>query len=242
MPELTIEVPTRDGESDCVFITPEGKGPWPGVIYLTDVWGNRPAAHEMAARVAAQGYAVLMPNIFYRLHKPPFDPLLMGGERGMATAMPLISSLDTDMMVRDGLSWIDYLLGRQDVAKKLAVVGYCFSGAMAVRIAATSDKIAAAASFHGGRLVTDQPNSPHTLIPNITAELYFSHAIEDQSATPQQIAQLDDALKGWGGKYQSEMYEGARHGWTVPDSEAYNPAQSERHYEKLFALLKRTLA
>ena len=137
---------------------------------------------------------------------------------------------------------ISWAAGRCRWETKVAVVGYCFSGAMAVRIAAAlPDQIAAAASFHGGRLVTDQPDSPHTLIPTITADLYFGHAVEDQSATPEQIAQLDDALKGWGGKYQSEVYEGAHHGWTVEGGEAYNKAQSERHFEKLFDLLKRTL-
>jgi carboxymethylenebutenolidase len=146
-------------------------------------------------------------------------------------------------MVADGIAYTEYLLGRQDVAgSKVAVVGYCFSAAMAVRTAAAiPDKVAAAASFHGGRLVTEQPDSPHTLIPKIEAELYFGHAVNDQSATPQQIAQLDDALKAWGGTYQSQMYEGAHHGWTVEGGEAYNPAQSERHFEKLFDLLKRTL-
>lgn len=243
MPEVTIDVPTRDGEADSVFLTPPGKGPWPGVVYLTDVWGIRPAAREMAARVAAEGYVVLMPNIFYRTHKAPFDPLLTGGERNMEAVKSLLGAIDAEMMARDGVSYVEYLLGREDVQKpKVAVVGYCFSGAMAVRTAAAApDKVAAAASFHGGRLVTDQPDSPHTLIPEITAELYFGHAIEDQSATPQQIEQLDAALKGWGGKYQSEMYEGARHGWSVPGGEAYNPAQSERHFEKLFDLLRRTL-
>ena len=113
---------------------------------------------------------------------------------------------------------------------------------MAVRtVAAAPDKVAAMASFHGGRLVTDQPDSPHTLISKITAALYFGHATQDQSMTAQQIAQLDAVLKSWGGTYQSEIYEGARHGWAVPGGDAYDPVQSERHYAKLFDLLDRTL-
>jgi len=239
---VTIDVPTRDGEAGSVFLTPAGRGPWPGVVTLTDVWGIRPDARAMAARAAA-GYAVLMPNIFYRTHKVPLDPKLTGGERNMAVAGPLLASMDADKMTRDGVSYVDYLLGREDVQKpKVAVVGYCFSGAMAVRTAAAApDKVAAAASFHGGRLVTDSKDSPHTLIPKIKAELYFGHATQDLSMTAQQIEQLDAGLKGWGGKYQSEIYEGARHGWAVPGGEVYNPAQSERHFEMLFDLLKRTL-
>jgi carboxymethylenebutenolidase len=253
MLEQKIDIPTPDGEADSEFYTPEGKGPWPGVIYLTDIWGLRPATEKMARRVAGEGYAVLLPNIFYRTNKPPIDPLLKGQERGMEVAGPLLASMNAERMVADGIAYADYLLARADVGKpgasagagatnkKVAVVGYCFSGAMAVRLAAAiPEKIAAAASFHGGGLVTDRPDSPHTLIPEITAELYFGHAVEDQSATPRMVAQLDAALKGWGGTYQSEVYEGARHGWTV-EGPVYNPAQSERHFEKLFDLLQRTL-
>ena len=243
MPEVSLQVATRDGEADSLFLTPAGAGPWPGVVYLTDVWGIRPDVTAMAWRLAAQGYAVLVPNIFYRTHKVPFDPKLTGGERNMTVAGPLLASMDAEKMARDGMSYVEYLLGREDVAKsRVAVVGYCFSGAMAVRTAAAApDKVVAAASFHGGRLVTDQPDSPHTLIPSIKAELYFGHAIEDPSMTAQQIALLDAGLKGWGGTYQSEIYEGARHGWAVPGGESYNQPQSERHFEKLFDLLKRTL-
>jgi carboxymethylenebutenolidase len=101
--------------------------------------------------------------------------------------------------------------------------------------------VAAAASFHGGQLVTDGPDSPHSELPKVTAELYFGHAVEDQSMPPAAIEKLDDALKGWGGAYQSEIYEGARHGWSVPGRPVYDEAQSERHFAKLFDLLKRNL-
>jgi carboxymethylenebutenolidase len=247
MREAKVNVSTPDGIANSFLYTPadpasKDAGPWPGIVYLTDIWGIRPATRKMAARVAEQGYVVLLPNLFYRTHKEPVDPLLKGGQRGMDVAGPLLASMTPARMVTDDLAYIDYLVGREDVTKpKVAVVGYCFSGGMAVRAAAAApDKVAAAASFHGGRLVSDQPDSPHTLIPKIKAELYFGHAVNDQSATPQQIAKLDEVLKGWGGKYQSEIYEGAQHGWTVSDHN-YNAAQSERHFEKLFDLLKRTL-
>ena len=100
--------------------------------------------------------------------------------------------------------------------------------------------MAAAASFHGGHLVTEAPDSPHTELPKVKAELYFGHAAEDQSMPPAAIEKLDDALKGWGGVYQSEVYEG-KHGWSVPGRPVYDQAASERHFSKLFDLLKRTL-
>jgi len=122
------------------------------------------------------------------------------------------------------------------------VVGYCFTGQFALRAAAAAPgMVAAAASFHGGQLVTEAPDSPHTELPQVKAELYFGHAVEDQSMPPAAIEKLDDALKGWGGVYQSEIYEGARHGWSVPGRPVYNERQAERHYAKLFDLLERNL-
>jgi carboxymethylenebutenolidase len=122
------------------------------------------------------------------------------------------------------------------------VVGYCYTGAMALRTAAVcADRIAAAASFHGGQLVTDAPDSPHTRIPRVKGELYFGHAVEDQSMPPEAIETLNTTLKGWGGAYQSEIYEGARHGWTVPGRDVYDEKQADRHYQKLSDLMQRTL-
>jgi carboxymethylenebutenolidase len=125
---------------------------------------------------------------------------------------------------------------------KVGVVGYCFTGQMAVRIAAAvPDKIAAASSFHGGFLVTPAPDSPHKILAPIKARLYFGHAVEDQSATPEQISTLEAALRDWRGAFQSEVYEGARHGWTVPGRDVYNEFQAERAFEKLVELLEATL-
>ncbi|HWF64402.1 MAG TPA: dienelactone hydrolase family protein [Rhizomicrobium sp.] len=245
MSEQTVTISTPDGQAPAKLFTPDdSKGPWPGVVYLTDIWGIRPANEKMARRVAGQGYAVLMPHLFYRTQPMTFDPLLKGQPRNMSVIGPLLASLPPAKMARDGGAYVDYLLQRPEVSgPRLAVVGYCFSGAMAVRTAAARpEKIAAAASFHGGRLVSDTEDSPHLLIPKISAELYFGHAVEDPSMTPEQIGILEDSLKAWGGTWQSEIYEGAKHGWAVEGRpEVYNPAQAERHYEKLFDLLKRTL-
>jgi len=243
----TITVTTPAGQAPAELFTPQdaaaGKK-WPGVVMLTDIWGIRPANEKMARRVAEQGYAVLLPHIFYRNQPLSFDPLLKGQPRDMALIGPLLASMPPANMVQDGEAYVRALLARPDVkGPKAAIVGYCFSGAMALRTAAAvPDLIAAAASFHGGRLVTDGADSPHLQIPKVQAELYFGHAVEDPSATPEQIAVLQQALKNWGGRYQSEVYAGALHGWTVEGRpEIYNAVQSERHFEKLFDLLKRNL-
>jgi carboxymethylenebutenolidase len=199
----------------------------------------------MARRIAEAGYTVLMPNLFYRYGKLPLldFEFQMGEARSMKAMGELFAALPPAAMEKDAPFYVDAMLNRNDVSgNKIAVVGYCFTGAMALRTAAVApDRIAAAASFHGGRLVTEDEDSPHTRIPQVKGELYFGHAVEDQTATPAQIAKLEDTLKGWGGVFQSEMYEGARHGWTVPGRDVYDEKQAERHYEKLFDLLRRTI-
>jgi carboxymethylenebutenolidase len=242
--EEKTTIKAADGSAETIVYSPGG-GKFPPVLFYTDIFGVRPAAQGMAQRVAAAGYTVMMPNVFYRYGKLPLldFEFQMGEERSMKALGALFASLTGANMEADAPHYVNALLGREDVqGGKIAVVGYCFTGAMALRTAAVEpDKVASAASFHGGRLVTEDADSPHTRVPKVKGELYFGHAVEDQSATPAQIAQLDNALKGWGGEFQSEMYEGARHGWTVPGRDVYDEKQAERHYEKLFDLLKRTI-
>ena len=245
MMEYKTMVDAADGSAETVIYTP-GDKPYPGLLFYTDIFGVRPAQQGMAEKIAAAGYTVMMPNVFYRHGKLPLldFEFQMGEERSMKTLGALFGALPGAAMERDAPYYVEALLNRNDVSgSKIAVVGYCFTGAMALRTAAVEpDKVAAAASFHGGRLVTEDANSPHTRIAQVKGELYFGHAVEDQSATPAQIAKLDDTLKGWGGVFASEMYEGALHGWTVPErQDVYNEKQAERHYEKLFDLLKRTI-
>jgi carboxymethylenebutenolidase len=124
----------------------------------------------------------------------------------------------------------------------MGVVGFCFAGGVALRIAAARpDRIAAAASFHGGGLATDAPTSPHLLLPRIQARLYFGHATQDRGMPAAAIEKLDRALDAWGGRYESKVYEGAFHGWTVPDSPVYNQPQAERAFQKLTELFAETL-
>jgi len=244
MIEYTPNIEAADGSAEAFVYTP-GDGPHPGLLFYTDIFGIRPEAQEVAKRYAEAGYTVMMPNLFYRHGKLPlFDfEFKFGEERTMKLLGALFGSLTGAMMEKDAPLYVEALLNRNDVlGEKIAVVGYCFTGAMALRTAAVvPDKVAAAASFHGGRLVSDDEDSPHTRIPQVKAELYFGHAVEDQTATPEQIAKLEDTLKAWGGQFQSEMYEGALHGWTMPGRDVFNEKQAERHYEKMLDLLKRKI-
>jgi carboxymethylenebutenolidase len=244
MIEKKFEIAAADGVIDAILYAPDDVAR-PGVLFYTDIFGIRPANQGMAQRVAAQGYTVLMPNVFYRYGKPPFaDASFKWGEPdSMKIINGLFGALTGALMERDAPVYAEALIDRPEVSEgKIGVVGYCFTGAMALRTAAVcADQIAAAASFHGGQLVTAEPDSPHSGIPQVKGELYFGHAVEDQSMPPDAIEKLNDTLKAWDGKYQSEVYEGARHGWTVPGRDVYNEKQAERHYEKLFDLLKRNL-
>ncbi len=242
--EKKLEIAAAGGVTDAILYVP-GEGRYPGLLFYTDIFGVRPANQGMAQRVAEQGYAVLMPNVFYRYGKPPFAgaDFKWGEPDSMKIIHGLFGALTGAMMEKDAPFYVQALLDQPEVsAGKIGVVGYCFTGAMALRTAAVSAaQVAAAASFHGGELVTQQPDSPHSRIPQVKAELYFGHAVEDQSMLPAAVEKLNGTLKAWGGKYQSEVYEGARHGWTVPGRDIYNEKQAERHYAKLFDLLKRNL-
>ena len=245
MIEEEIAIRTSDGTADGFLYRAEGERRLPGVIHLTDIGGIRSSHREMARRLAEKGYAVLMPNVFYRTGKPPvLDVKLgMGDERTMKRFRELTAPLTPEAVERDARAYVNFLAGHSAASRgPIGVVGYCFTGAFAMRTAAAEpDKVAAVASFHGGGLYTDAPTSPHLVLPRIKARLYFGHATNDRSMPQEAIEKFDRALDAWGGKYQSEVYEGAFHGWTVPDAPIYNQAQAERAFEKLTELFANTL-
>jgi carboxymethylenebutenolidase len=244
MIEEEIEIRTHDGAADAVLYRHDD-GRRPGVIHLTDIGGVRAAHRGMARRLAEEGYTVLMPNIFYRTGRPPMidSDVRADPERLKKRFAELMEPLTPEAMESDGGDYVDFLAAQSSISGgPMGVVGYCFSGAMALRTAAARpDKIAAAASFHGGKLYTDTPASPHLELPRVKARLYFGHAIEDRGMPADAIEKLDRALEEWGGKYESEVYEGAYHSWTVPDSAVYNQPQAERAFNKLTELLANTL-
>lgn len=241
-----VQIQMRDGVSDSLIFRPEGEGAWPGIMHLTDIGGIRPSQHEMARQLAAEGYCVLMPNLFYRTARPPiFGSWQVSHEIVMARMPELTRPLTPESIEKDGARYVEFLAGVKHVLQgaPLGVAGYCYSGAVALRFAAARPgRIGAVASFHGGGLFKkDDPASPHLVLPRVDAKLYFGHAVEDRSMPAEAIKAFEDALAQWGGEYESEVYEGAYHSWTTPDSPVYNPVQAARAFSKLTDLFARAL-
>lgn len=241
----TLDVRTADGVADAYLTRPDNGGPYPGVLLIMDAIGLRPQIERMADRIASSGYVVLAPNVFYRAGRAPVIRLpdfTDSGQRGsfMQAVRPLIEELTPQRAARDGAAYLDYLTGI--AAGSVAITGYCMGGRVGWRIAAAyPDRVAALASFHGGGLVTDAPDSPHRSASDLRAEMYFGHADHDPNMTPAQIAELDRALDDAGASYRSELYEGAMHGYTMADTAVYDETAAERHFTELLALLERTL-
>jgi carboxymethylenebutenolidase len=243
--EMALHARTPDGDAEGFLYHPDAKGPWPGVLFYTDIGGIRQAPRGQARRLASEGYSVLVPNLFYRTSSLPVFTfkINLGDERTTRRFAELSAPLTPEAMDRDAAAYVDFLAARLDVAKRpMGVVGYCYSGTMAMRTAAVRpDKIEALASFHAGRLPVDAPASPHLLLPKIKARLYFGHAVEDRSMPEEAVKKFEEALRTWGGKYESETYASAFHGWTMTDSPVYNQPQAERAFGKLTELLSETL-
>jgi carboxymethylenebutenolidase len=244
--EESFEIASPDGVIDGVICTPADLTRRPVVLFLTDIGGLRPSQIDRGRRLAAEGYVVCLPNVCYRTRRPPlFDaPRDMKDERTKQRFVELTAPLTPEAVARDAEVYVNWLAARPDVAPPaIAVVGHCFSGSFALRIAAARpDRVVAAASFHGGGLATEGASSPHLLLPKVRARLYFGHAVKDGSMPVEAIARLDQALKAWGGQYESETYEGALHGWTASDGPMFNAAQAERAFQKLVHLLRGTLS
>lgn len=243
----TIDVPTPDGVADCLLATPDQPGPHPAVLVHMDAFGLRPRLEEMAATLAGEGYVVLLPNAFYREGRAPLldltglaDPEQRGAL--FATIMPWIRGLTPAKATSDSAAFLEQLLGREDVGGPVAVVGYCFGGALALRTAAhRPDVVVAAAAFHPARLATDAKDSPHLLADAIRAEVYVASADQDPGMPPEQQTRLERALSGAGVTHVCEQYDGALHGWTMADTHVYDAAATERHWAALRDLLARRL-
>ncbi|MFN2638103.1 MAG: dienelactone hydrolase family protein [Gemmatimonadaceae bacterium] len=244
MIEQNLEIRTPDGTIDALLVRPESSEPLPAVINLTDGLGFRPAFAEQSKRIAEHGYVVLTPNIFYRTTKPPVFPFEpdFADARTKDRFNELKDPLTPDAMARDGSAYVDFLVAQSFVSGgPMGVIGFCFAGQFALRIAAARpDRIGAAASFHGGGLFTDTDTSPHLVLPQVQARLYFGHAANDQSMPAAAIEKFERALEEWGGSYESETYE-ARHGWMIPGRPVYDKENQERGFAKLMELLDDTL-
>ncbi|TML36563.1 MAG: dienelactone hydrolase family protein [Actinobacteria bacterium] len=241
-----VDIRTPDGVGDAYLARPDD-GPHPGVLFIMDAYGLRPTINEMVDRVAADGYVVLAPNVFYRAGRSPVLPLpdLTDPEQRTSffqSLRPLIEQLTTERIAADGAAYLDYLAAA-GATEPFAITGYCMGARIGWRIAAAHpDRVAALGGFHAGGLVTDAADSPHRSAADVKAELYFGFADNDRSMTADQIAELERTLDEAGARYRSEVYEGAQHGYTMADTAAYNEAARERHFRELRALLNRTLA
>jgi carboxymethylenebutenolidase len=242
-----VDVPMASGVADSALFYPEGKGKWPAVLVWTDILGLRPVFREMGQRLAGEGYVVLVPNPFYRNAKAPiFDGSFdFNKPEDRAKVMPMAAALTADANISDAKSYVAFLDAQPQTnkKKKMGVQGYCMGGPLTFRTAATaSDRIGAAATFHGGGLVTDKPDSPHLMIPQMKAEVLCAVADNDDKRDPTAKDKLKEGFAAAHLKATVEVYEGCNHGWTVRGSQVYNEAGAERAWGELTALYKRNLA
>jgi len=242
-----VEIPTPDGDARAFFFHPEGKPALPGVIFYMDAPAIRPALFSMAERLAGHGYAVLLPDMFWRAGPyAPIDIKAVFGDEAKRREVfgKLMGSTNAEKAMRDTGAFLDWLAKRPDVKDgKVGVTGYCMGAGLALRAAgAYPDRIGAVGGFHGGRLATDEPDSPHLLAPKIRAKVYIGGADEDAGFPPEQADRLRDALTAAGVDNSVEIYAGARHGYAPPDMPVYDEAASERHWRELLKLLGETLS
>jgi carboxymethylenebutenolidase len=245
MSRTATDIKTADGVCPTSVFLPDGRGPWPAVILYMDGPGIRPVLFDMAQRIASAGYVVLLPDLFYRAG--PYDPvdpkLLFGDPERRAAHGKFFTSTSNRKAAADTRALLDYLDTRNDVAgPRVGVTGYCMGGGIALTAAATyPDRIAAAASFHGGRLATDADDSPHKLAGQIRARVLVIGADNDQGFPVEQAERLRRALAEAGVDHRVEIWPGVAHGWTMPDIPIYDAAAAERHFEELLALFGATL-
>jgi carboxymethylenebutenolidase len=245
MSEELVSIRTRDGDCPAYVFTPAAAGRHPAVIFYMDGLGIRPTLFEMSQRLADHGYVVLLPDLFYRAgtYEPlvPKEVFAAGDVRGALAH--LFTSTDNRRAGEDTEAFISYLDTRADVAgPKIGTTGYCLGGAISLTAAGTyPDRIAAAASFHGGNLATDSELSPHRLAPQMNGQVYVAGADRDDSYPPEMAARLEAALSDAGVDHRCEIYLDARHGWTMADFPVYDEAAAERHWRELTALFEETL-
>jgi len=248
--ESDVTIKTPDGSCDAAFIH-TASGAHPGVIVWPDAAGLRPSMREIGKRIAAEGYSVLVPNPFYRLGKAPMftsaADIDFRSQDTMAKILPLMSSINAPGAAeKDAAAFVTFLDAQSQVdkSKKIGTQGYCMGGPLVVRTAATvPDRIGAGASFHGGGLVTDKPDSPHLLAPKIKARMYFAVASNDDQRQPDAKDKLRESFAKAGVPAEIEVYS-ARHGWCVPDmpiedgTPLYDKMEAERAWGKLVTLYK----
>jgi carboxymethylenebutenolidase len=240
-----VEIKTPDGVADAYFVHP-AKGKCPGVLIWPDIFGLRPAFKEMAARLAASGYSVLVINPFYRTKKAPTAPDHpdFNDPATRQALMTLAGTLSPDTAVTDAKAFVAFLDRQPSVDKKrkMGTTGYCMGGPFVLRTAATfPNRIGAGATFHGGGLVTDKPDSPHLLIPQTKAHYLIAIAENDDKRQPEAKDVLRDSFAKAHLPAEIEVYAGTLHGWCPPDAQVYNQDQAEKAWSRMLVLFNESL-
>jgi carboxymethylenebutenolidase len=244
--ESDVMVKTPDGTADCYFVHPSS-GSHPGVVVWPDILGLRPAFRQMGKRLAESGYAVLVVNPFYRQKKAPVVPpgANFADQATRDVVMPLAGALNATTHTTDARAFVAFLdtQAAVDKRRKLGTTGYCMGGPIVMRTAAAvPQRVGAAATFHGGGLVTKAPDSPHLLIPKMQAQLLNAIAENDDQREPDSKNVLKQSYAAAKIPAEVEVYAGAAHGWTVPDSAVYNQPQAEKAWSRLLVLFGKALA
>ncbi|MDV3125150.1 dienelactone hydrolase family protein [Mycobacterium sp. 21AC1] len=236
MPIIKDTITTPDGACPVTLATPDGTGPWPGVVMYPDAGGARATFDDMAAQLADEGYAVLVPDIYYRdAGWKPFEMATVFSDQSERTRLfSMIQKVTPDIMAADAAVFFDYLQARPEVVgEKFGTTGYCMGGRTSLVVAGrVPDRVAAAMSFHGGGLASDDPGSPHLLADKIQAAVYVGGAEGDASFTPAQAETLDKALTAAGVEHTIETYA-AGHGFAVPDNAPYDATAAQQHWEAM---------
>ena len=239
MPRTDLTITTPDGDAPASLHTPEGEGPWPGVLFYVDAGGVRPTMHAMAEHLAVLGYSVLLPDVYYRHGDwAPFDlATAFDDDEERKRLFGMISSLNSEMVAVDAEAYVTALLERPEVTgAKIGTTGYCMGGALSLRTAGTQpERVGAAASFHGGNLATEAPDSPHLLADRLRCTVYVAAAQDDASFPAEQYQRLEQALSGAGVEYTMETYP-AGHGFAVPDNPTHDDEAEQRHWDALHRL------
>jgi carboxymethylenebutenolidase len=245
MAQEQISIRTADGDCPVHILTPTGAGPWPAVIVYMDALGMRSALIDIAKRLAENGYLAVLPDLFYRsgAYEIPTPAEAFASGNLMAVIGPYMAETGPAKAAQDTGYILDYLDTRADVqGRKVGTVGFCMGGGMALAAAGTwPDRIAAAASYHGGGIASDAADSPHLLARKMKAEIYVAGADNDASYPPEMADRMERALSDAGVKHRCEIYEGALHGWMKPDFPIYNEKAAERGWREMLDLFDRNL-
>ena len=242
MIEKHLDIPSPDGAMNSFVVYPEEGGPWPVVLFYMDAPGKREELHDMARRIAAVGYYVILPNLYYR--KTREFELTVRDDAGMAAMFALMNHLTNALVVQDTGAMLHFADAQpQADAARVGAVGYCMSGPFVMAAAAAfPERVKGIAAIHGANLVTEREDSAHLMAPRILCESYFACAETDKWAPPELVRTLEAALQAAGTPHRIEWYPGTEHGFVFPKRAGiYHQSAAERHWERLFALFGRTL-